>query len=84
MQTISMNDMVQISLTHRGHEVVTSYYSLLNRAICNQTRGTNPYVVGPDIDPNTGCIKMPLWEVLELFGPKVHIGGDTLFVLVVP
>lgn len=71
---INVNDMVSVDLTQKGYEVLLEYYKKYSPPGSDNTQYIEMYVKQPD-----GQYKFHLWNLMQIFGEKMHMGGEQMF-----
>lgn len=66
---LNSNDRVRVKLTEKGQEILTKYYGAWIHLESFQ-----PHTPGKD-----GYYKFHLWELMEIFGPSMHLGMEVPF-----
>lgn len=84
MITVRLNDQVLVSLSTEGNHILKKHYDDMNSTLKELTGKLPSPLHTPQCDPKSGYIQMTMWEVVELFGPHTHVGGEVLFELKIP
>jgi hypothetical protein len=67
---ININDNVRIKLQPRGMQAYRNYIESLGLKV-------EDYPLS--INQQDGCVRMPLWEVMQIFGPSCFMGPQPPF-----
>ena len=62
----NINEKIRLKLNDKGREIHRQHYEAISKRLSIE-------YTGPEVDAD-GWSEMQLWEVMELFGPHIHMG----------
>lgn len=75
----NINEFVKVELTEKGEEVLRQHYLELIKDVTNALNGITPMTL-EDLTDTDEYYKFQLWELMNIFGKHLFMGGGQMFV----